>query len=133
MLNEKKYLLNCKVDYSRAVQKAQKLYPEIYDRIDELDYLTTEFLRYLSEVKNGDKNDDALYLESLIDREIPVVGVYEYLAKLYSKNKEHSKAYSVCKKWFNSPYWKIPNMATTSLRLLDRIEKLEIKLGKGNN
>jgi 23S rRNA A2030 N6-methylase RlmJ len=74
--------------------------------------------------------DDVSYLESLIEKEIFVVGLYEYLAKIYSKNKETQKAYLVCKKWFESKYWKSPNMATTSLRILDRMEKLEIKLNK---
>jgi hypothetical protein len=55
MKDKRMYLLQCKDDYRKAVQKAQMLYSEIYDRVNELDYLSTEFLSYLYDVKNGKK------------------------------------------------------------------------------
>lgn len=51
--------------------------------------------------------------------------VFEKLAKIYSKNKKFTEAHAVCIKWLSGEFWKIPNMATTSLRILDRFESLE--------
>ena len=65
-----------------------------------------------------------------INNKIDVLYVYDRLAALYSKEKDFQKAYKVCKKWFDSIYWKIPNCANGSIKILDRMERLESKLHK---
>jgi tetratricopeptide (TPR) repeat protein len=78
--------------------------------------------------ENGKEDLEVCILEEAVENNVDTPGTYERLAVIYSKRKEFQKAYEVCEKWFSSIFWKIPNEATTSLKLLDRLEKLEVKI-----
>ncbi len=129
------YLENCKNNYSEYVEVAQVLFKEHYkSMIKMLDEKKDPYTLYISKaIKFKDENDidgEKKYLKLAIENNADTPYAYERLSLLYSKHKDYQKAYDICKKWFDSPYWKIPNMAFTSLRLLNKMEKLEAKLNK---
>ena len=126
------YLQNCEEHYFEYIEVAQILFKKYYDIPSrKQDSWYKNFTEKALEAKqNKETETEKQILEMAIDDKIDAPYVYNRLAVLYSKEKDFKKAYSVCKKWFTSVYWKIPNMATTSLKLLNRMEKLEKKLEK---
>lgn len=126
----REYLINCKNNYSESVSLAQIQFSDTYNKINDLDYLADEFIFFYNTNQNLKNETEIDFLESLINKDTCYPGVFEKLAKIYSKNKKFTEAHAVCVKWFNGEFWKIPNMATTSLRLLDRFESLEKKILK---
>jgi len=130
--DKRTYLQNCKEHYSKYIEVAQILFKEYYDIPSrKQDSWYENFTEKALEAKqNKETETEKQILEMAIDDKIDAPYVYDRLAVLYSKEKDFQKAYEVCKKWFNIIYWKIPNMATKSLKILDRMEKLEKKLDK---
>ena len=130
--DKRTYLQNCKEHYSEYIEVAQILFKKYYDIPSrKQDSWYENFTEKALEAKqNKETETEKQILEMAIDDKIDAPYVYNRLAVLYSKEKDLKKAYEVCKKWFNSIYWKIPNMVTTTLKILDRMEKLEKKLEK---
>ena len=130
--DKRTYLQNCKEHYSEYIEVAQILFKKYYDIPSrKQDSWYENFTEKALEAKqNKETETEKQILEMAIDDKIDAPYVYNRLAVLYSKEKDFKKAYEVCKKWFNSIYWKIPNMVTTTLKILDRMEKLEKKLDK---
>ena len=127
------YLRYCKDHYADAVSIAQKLFPQYYRglaaRVSSGDDSWNEFgSRADSARRSGQEEDEVRILQQAVDANVDTPGTYERLCVLLSKRKEYREALSVCEKWFSGDLWKIPNSATTSLRLLERMEKLKTKL-----
>jgi tetratricopeptide (TPR) repeat protein len=121
------YLENCKKNYDQYVEAATTLFKDYYDmafqKIDQwYDLFTTKALKL---EKLGKIEKEKEVLKSAIKDNIDTPYIYERLAYIYRKEGNIKDAYNVCKKWFDTGYWKIPNMATTSLAILNLMEKLE--------
>ncbi len=129
------YLENCKNNYSEYVEVAQTLFKEYYtSMLKLLDEKRDPYTLYISKAikckEEKDMDGEKKYLRLVVENNADTPYAYERLSILYSKEKNYQEAYNICKKWFDSIHWKIPNMASTSLRLLDRMEKLEGKLNR---
>ena len=122
---KREYLELCKQNYSQTVSIAQELFPEFYKLTDPFDSLSDNSME---KKKQGNIDEEIQILESAIANRSMMPYCYERLAILYSKVKNYRKAYEVCMKWFDSGFWEIPNSSTTSLQLLDRLEKLKDKI-----
>ena len=133
LTDKKKYILNLKnsKEYSEA---AMIIFSSVYKKMDNVDKFGNPWLKYNSKSeefkKNNDIDGEIELLEKAIAEDVYTPFTYERLAILYSKKKDYNSAYIVCKKWFNTDFWKIPNMLSGSLKLMDRMEKLESKLNK---
>ncbi len=57
---------------------------------------------------------------------------YERLTNLYIRDHDYDAAQKVCELYFESGTWKAPRWAETSLKLLERLEKIERKLAKSH-
>jgi DNA polymerase III epsilon subunit-like protein len=57
---------------------------------------------------------------------------YEQLTGFYIKSKDYKSAQRICERFFETDSWKFPKNAGTSLKLLDRLERLEKKLSHAN-
>jgi len=55
---------------------------------------------------------------------------YERLAILYGKEKDIKAAYQVCRDYFLTDNWMVPNWSTSAIRLLKRLESLEKRIRK---
>ena len=122
---KREYLDLCKQNYAQAVSVAQDLFPEFYAGEDPFDSLCDKAMERKTQ---GNTDEEIQILETAIASGSIMPYCYERLAILYSKAKNHRKAYEVCMKWFDSGFWKMPNSATTSLNLIDRLEKLKQKV-----
>ncbi len=122
---KREYLELCKQNYTQAVFIAQELFPEFYGKRDPFDSL---YGKAMEKKKQGNIDEEIRILETAIANRSMMPYCYERLAILYSKAKNHKRAYEVCMKWFDSGFWKIPNSSISSLRLLDRLEKLREKV-----
>lgn len=133
LTNKKQYLLNLRNsnEYNEAAMIAFK---SVYQKMDKIDKSGNPWLKYNSKAeeykKINDVDGEIELLEKAVAEEVYTPFTYERLAILYAKKKDYTSAYEVCKKWFNTDYWKIPNMLSGSLKLMDRMEKLESKLNK---
>jgi hypothetical protein len=123
------YLENCKNNYAEYLTAAQILFPDYYRSLNRSDSLLPIVQESIAAKENGEADLELSLLEKLIDLGIDIPYVYTRLAIIYSKVKEYNKAQAVCQKWFNSIYWKVPNMSTSSLELYRRWQKLNSKLG----
>ena len=121
---KREYLELCNQNYAQAVFVAQELSPEFYGKSDPFDSLYGEAME---KKKQRNTDEEIRILETAIANHSMMPYCYERLAILYSKAKSYNRAYDVCMKWFDSGFWKIPNSSTTSLHLLDRLEKLKKK------
>jgi tetratricopeptide (TPR) repeat protein len=123
---KREYLNLCIQNYTEAVEIIRELYPEYYQSGDPFDSLYSEAMEN-KELKRTE--EEIRILETAIANNSIMPYCYERLAILYSKQKDYKRAYEVCMKWFDAGFWKIPNSSTSSLHLLDRLEKLERKIG----
>jgi tetratricopeptide (TPR) repeat protein len=122
---KREYLNLCIQNYTQAVEIIRELYPEYYRGEDPFDNLYNEAM----EKKQLKVMQEEIHiLETAIAKNSVMPYCYERLAILYSKQQDDKRAYEVVMKWFDSGFWKIPNSATSSLRLLDRLGKLEKKI-----
>lgn len=123
----REYLLLCNSNYSEAVTAAQEFMPDVYANIsDPFDELYDPAMRAKGD---GDTEGEIRILEKAIQASSKYPCPYERLAVLWDKQHELGKALQVCSLWFDSGFWEAPNSATTSLKMLDRMEKLAKKLG----
>jgi tetratricopeptide (TPR) repeat protein len=128
--DKKQYLLNLK-NSDEYRDASMIIFKSVYRKMDKIDKSGDPWLKYNSKAEKFKKNNDVLgeiqLLEKAISDEVYTPFTYERLAILYSKNKDYKSAIEVCKKWFETDYWKIPNMLSGSLKLMERLEKLENK------
>ena len=122
---KREYLNLCIQNYTEAIEIIRELYPEYYQSGDPFDSLYSEAMEN-KELKRTE--EEIRILETAIANNSIMPYCYERVAILYSKQKDYKRAYEVCMKWFDSGFWKIPNSSTSSLYLLDRLEKLERKI-----
>ena len=119
------YLENCNRD-PRYIDAAQILFEKYYERFAKLADRLQKYNAKALEFKNkGDQEREKRMWEKALKKGVNTPGSYERLAIIYGKEKDYQKVLEVCKKWFDSPHWTIPNMSATSLRLLNRLEKVE--------
>ena len=133
--DKRTYLENCVNNYSEYVGAAQILFADYYESmLKSLDEKKDAYTLYISKAleckEKGDVDGEKKHLKLAVENNADTPYAYERLAIIYSKEKKYQEAYGICRKWFDSIYWKIPNMASTTLKILDRMEKLESKLGK---
>ncbi len=130
--DRKKYFQNCRLNYSEYTLIAIKVFSDIYKKIEEMDKLGDPWTKYnlkASTIKN-DIEAEIEILENAVADKVYTPGTYNRLAILYGKKKDYKSAYSVCEKWFELNFWKLPNTARGSLNILERMEKLEKKINK---
>lgn len=124
--DKRTYLENCKKYRGEYIEAAIILFPEYYNNFND-DY--NLYIKKAIELKeNKQYQDERKLLEKAISNKTSIPYAYKRLARILIKDAEPVKALDICNKWFNSIFWKIPNMATTSLNILDLKEKLESKL-----
>ena len=122
---KREYLNLCNQNYTEAVAIIQELFLEYYQAGDPFDSLYGEAM----ENKERKRTEEEIrILETAVQNGSAMPYCYEWLAILYSKQKNYKRAYEVCVKWFDAVFWKLPNASTNSLRLLDRMEKLREKV-----
>ena len=122
---KREYLNLCNQNYTEAVTIIRELFPEYYQSGDPFGSLYGEAM---GNKEHKRTEGEIRILETAISSSSIMPYCYERLAILYSKQKNYKRAYEVCMKWFDSGFWKIPNSSTSSLHLLDRLEKLERKI-----
>ena len=128
-------------NYAEAVETAIELFTDCREgdsnespearleaTVSRNDLCATYYFKSVEMKKRGDVEGEIRILETAIQGGVYLPVCYERLAILYSKQKNHKQAHEVCQKWFDSDFWKFPQTATSSLRLLDRLEKLERRL-----
>ena len=126
---KQEYLDLCRQNYSEAVSITEELFPSYYkERFKVMGLCEDSYDKALGMKKRGDVEGEIRMLETAIKDGTDLPICYERLAILYTKQKNYKSAYGVCMKWFDSIYWKLPQTSTSSLRLLDRLEKLKIKV-----
>lgn len=127
--SKREYLNLCGQNYAEAVSISEELFPEYYKEAPKVMTISASFYSKVSEMKErGDTEGEIRILETAIQNSVDLPVCYERLAVLYSKQKNYKQAYEVCAKWFDSVFWKLPQTATSSLRLLNRLEKLKEKV-----
>ncbi len=72
------------------------------------------------------------YLMRAIDLNANDPKPYEHLMGYYIREKSYQSAYDICSRYFESENWQQPQFAGSSLKILDRYEKLEHKLVRQN-
>ena len=122
---KREYLNLCIQNYTEAVEIITDLHPEYYRGGDPFDNLYNEAME---KKKLKATQEEIRILETAIANHSIMPYCYERLVVLYSKQKNYKRAYEVGIKWFDSGFWKIPNSATSSLHLLDRLDKLEKRI-----
>lgn len=126
---KREYLNLCTQNYAEAVSIAQELFPEHYEKAGTgMDPFDSLYDKALETKKRGNTEEEIRILETAVQNGSAMPYCYERLAILYSKQKNYKRAYEVCVKWFDAVFWKLPNASTSSLRLLDRLEKLREKV-----
>lgn len=122
---KREYLNLCIQNYAEAVEIIRDLYPEYYRGGDPFDNLYNEAVE---KKKLNATQEEIRILETAIANHSIMPYCYERLVILYCKQQNYKRAFEVGMKWFDSGLWRIPNSATSSLHLLDRLEKLEKKI-----
>ena len=126
---KREYLSLCTQNYAEAVSIAQELFPEYYKKTGTgMDPFDSLYDKALETKKRGNTEEEIRILETAVQSGSAMPYCYERLIILYSKQKNYKRAYEVCSKWFNAVFWKLPNASTSSLHLLDRLEKLREKV-----
>lgn len=70
------------------------------------------------------------YLMRAVDLRAGDPRPYEQMTGFFIKEKNYQSAHDICERYFESENWKKPEHATTSLKMLERLQKLEMKLAK---
>lgn len=126
--NKREYLKLCKQYYSQAVSIQQELSPELYGRGHVTDPFDSLSGKAAKAKRDGNTDEEIRILESAVANRSAIPGPYLRLTALYSTMNNHKKAYEACKKWFDYGFWKHPQASSSSLILLDRLEKLKEKM-----
>lgn len=125
---KREFLDLCKQNYAEAVDVSRELFPDYYEEAPKVMALSESLYSKAMEMKErGDVEGEIQILETAIQGGVDLPICYERLAVLYSKQRNYKRAHEVCTKWFDSIFWKLPQTSTSSLRLLDRLEKLKEK------
>lgn len=126
---KREYLELCAQNYAEAVSVSRELLPHYYTEAPKLMAVSESLYGKALQMKErGDVLGEIRVLETAIQRGVDLPVCYERLAVLYSKQDDYKRACEVCTKWFESVFWKLPQTSTSSLRLLQRLERLERKL-----
>ena len=126
---KREYLDLCRENYAEAVSVTRELFPDYYEcHFETMELSGNYYDKALRMKQRGDVEGEIRILETAIKGGVDLPVCYERLAVLYSKQKNYKRAYEVCAKWFESVFWKLPQTSTSSLRLLDRLEKLKEKV-----
>jgi len=126
---KREYLNLCTQNYAEAVSTAQELFPEQYEKANTgMDPFDSFYNKAIEAKERGNTQEEIRILETAVHHGSAMPYCYERLAILHSKQENYEQAYKVCVKWFDSVFWKLPNASTSSLRLLDRLEKLREKV-----
>lgn len=122
------YLKNCSENYLEYINAVQKLFPEVYEQMEKFDS-ELDMISYLSDLDKAKKSKDARteygLLKNGVEKRIYTPATYDRLAMLHEKNGQLEKVRDVCLTWFETDFWKLPNTWKGSLRILDRLEKIE--------
>ena len=70
------------------------------------------------------------YLMRAVDLSAGDPSPYEQMTGYYIKEKNYQSAHEICERYFETENWKKPQHATASLKMLDRLRKLEAKLAE---
>ncbi|OGO21264.1 MAG: hypothetical protein A2144_02655 [Chloroflexi bacterium RBG_16_50_9] len=125
---KREYLNLCTQDYAEAVSIAQEIFPEQYKKTGTgMDPFDSLYDKALEMKERGNTEDEIRILETAVQNGSAMPYCYERLSILYSKQKNYKRVYEICMKWFDAVFWKLPNASTSSLRLLERLEKLREK------
>jgi hypothetical protein len=126
---KREFLDLCMQNYAEAVEVSRELFSDYYKGAPKVMALSESLYGKAMEMKEReDVEGEIRILETAIQGGVDLPVCYERLAILYSKQKNYKRAYEVCTKWFDSVFWKLPQTSTSSLRLLDRLEKLKKKV-----
>jgi hypothetical protein len=125
--NTRQYLNNCINNYKEYVEAAMFLFPSYYQGAKGSNKEEDEINLCLSYKQEGDIDSEVSVLNKMIASGCSIPYVYKRVAEIYKRRKEVQQAKDVLIKWFETEYWKIPNMANSSLKMLDMLEKLESK------
>jgi hypothetical protein len=126
---KRQYLNLCTENYAEAVSIAQELFPEQHEKANTgMDPFDSLYDKAIEAKERGNTQEEIRILETAVHHGSAMPYCYERLAILHSKQENYEQAYEVCVKWFDSVFWKLPNASTSSLRLLDRLEKLREKV-----
>lgn len=126
---KREYLNLCTQNYAEAVSIAQELFPEQYQKAGTgMDPFDSLYDKALEAKERGNTEEEIRILKTAVHHGSAMPYCYERLVILYSKRKNYERAREVCVKWFDAVFWKLPNASTSSLRLLDRLEKLTEKV-----
>ena len=55
---------------------------------------------------------------------------YEQMMGFYIREKKYEEAHEICERYFDTDNWKQPQFVGTSLKMLEKFQKLENKLAK---
>jgi len=121
----REYLTKCHYNYVEYVNAAKILFPYYYENIERLSEIDNEYENAISLRKIGDFAGELKILQSMIARGCSAPGIYRRTAQIFVKFKNIGIAKEILLKWFESEYWKVPNMAVGSLKLLDMLETLD--------
>ena len=126
------YLENCSENYLEYITAAQELFPKVCAQMEKFDseFDLTEYLSELDKAKKS-KDSETEYglLKNGVEKKIYTPATYDRLAMLHEKNGQLEKARDICLTWFETDFWKLPNTWKGSLRILNRLEKIEKKYG----
>ena len=70
------------------------------------------------------------YLMQAVDLQASDPRPYEQMMGFYIREKKYDKAHEVCERYFATDNWKQPQHVGTSLKMLEKFQKLENKLAK---
>ncbi len=77
--------------------------------------------------RDGDVDNELEIFNRMITKCCAIPYVYKRVAEIYMRNRKFEEAKNALIRWFETDHWKIPNMASSSLKMLDMLEKLEGK------
>lgn len=127
--NYENYLKYCIENRFESLEEAKEMFKQYYNNLLDNNNAWTEFNSKAEEArKNGNTEEEKRILKSAIDAKVDTPATYDRLALLLEKEKNIEAAIKICEIWFNSLYWKIPNMAKGSLRILKRWNRLKKKV-----
>lgn len=125
------YLNFCSENRFESLEAAKEMFNQYYNNLVDNNNAWTDFNSKAEEArKNGNAEEEKRILKSAIDSKVDTPATYDRLALLLEKERNFEDAKKICEIWFDSLYWKIPNMAKGSLRILKRWKRLKQKVEK---
>lgn len=125
------YLNLCSENRFESLEAAKEMFNQYYNNLLDNNNAWTDFNSKAEEArKNNNTEEEKRILKSAIDSKVDTPATYDRLALLLEKERNFEDAKKICEIWFDSLYWKIPNMAKGSLRILKRWKRLKQKVKK---